>query len=187
MPKTIFPFDEINAFKENLHTHFDSEGHIASRKDCEDIIDEMLDIFILALANGISTVNDQFGTDVELDVDTVDGIVNKKIDGVTWKDRVWSWFDTGGTEGDIVRIAETEAHRDGNEAALETAKGAGATKKTWMTMLDDRVRDTHSYIEGVTVGIDEEFYTYDGDHAQAPGLFQLPENSINCRCELMYS
>ena len=34
---------------------------------------------------------------------------------------------------------------------------------------------------------DDYFYTYDGDHASAPGLFELAENNVNCRCELLFS
>lgn len=184
MPKAIFPFDELNAFKENLHRHFNEQGRIRSKKDCEDIIDEMLDLYLLALANGVNIVNSKFNTVISLPNDVVDGIINKRIDGATWRDRVWTWYATDGTEADIARIAETETHRDGNEAALTTATMAGATSKTWLTMMDDKVRDTHIYLEGVTVGIDDNFYTYDGDRAPAPGMFMSPENNCNCRCEL---
>ena len=88
---------------------------------------------------------------------------------------------------DLIRIAETETHRDANTAALETAKKAGAKNKTWITMMDEKVRDTHQYLEGMTVGIDEEFWTYDNDHASAPGMFEFAENNVNCRCELLFS
>ena len=88
---------------------------------------------------------------------------------------------------DLIRIAETETHRDANTAALETAQKAGAKNKTWVTMLDDKVRETHVYLEGMTVSIGDDFYTYDGDHAPAPGLFDLAENNVNCRCELVFS
>ena len=95
--------------------------------------------------------------------------------------------DVDRTVDDIVRIAETESHRIANTSALDTARHGGATKKTWVTMLDDRVRETHDYLEGMTVGIDDDFYTYDGDHAPAPSLFQLASNNVNCRCELIFS
>jgi hypothetical protein len=51
-------------------------------------------------------------------------------------------------------------------------------------MLDDRVRETHDYLEGVRVGIDDLFYTFDGDAAYAPGGFGDPSNNVNCRCYL---
>jgi hypothetical protein len=54
-------------------------------------------------------------------------------------------------------------------------------------MMDEKVRDTHQYLEGMTVGIEEDFWTYDNDHASAPGLFEFAENNVNCRCELLFS
>lgn len=184
--KTILPFDELNAFRSGLARHFEN-GCIRSRKDCEDIIDELLDLYLLAIANAVDAINSEFGTDVQLSAADIERIVYIRFDGAMWEDRVWSWYEAGGTMDDIMRIAETELHRDGNTAAYEAALAAGATKKTWETMMDDRVRDTHMYLETVTIGIRDEFYTYDGDHALAPGMFELPENNINCRCELSYS
>ena len=49
-------------------------------------------------------------------------------------------------------------------------------------MLDDRVRDTHDYLEGVEVGLDDEFYTYLGNKAMFPGQFGVAEEDVNCRC-----
>lgn len=183
---SVLPFDELNAFKENLIVHFDAEGHIASEEDCEDIIDELLDLYLLAVANGVSTVNDKFGTSIQPSADKVQEIVYKKIDGVTWVDRIWSWFNEGGTRGDIERIAETETHRDGNTAAYETAKEAGATTKTWRCMMLPTSRDTHVYLDGTTVGIDDEFYTYAGNSAQFPGQFGVAEEDCNCMCEIEF-
>jgi hypothetical protein len=54
-------------------------------------------------------------------------------------------------------------------------------------MDDDRVRDTHMFLEGVEVPMGERFYTFDGDSAMIPGDFALPENNINCRCTLSYT
>lgn len=197
MSRTIFPFDEINAFRTRLvEFHIDPEtGRIKSRRDCEDIIDEMLDLYLLAYANGVRSINEQFGTDIEPDTEDIERTVFLPVDGDTWESRVWDCFagvSANGTEDygsvdDIMRIVETEAHRDGNTAADDTAVKAGAQTKTWRTMLDEKVRSTHSYLESMTVPVDSDFYTYDGDHARAPGLFALPENNINCRCELEYN
>ena len=184
--KTIFPFDAVNAFKENLHRHFDVRGRIASRKDCEDIIDEMLDLYLLAMANGVNSVNSQFNTDISLSNDQIESIVNQKIDGATWRDRVWTWYETGGTEADIARIAETETHRDGNQAAYETAMLAGATEKTWVCMMLPTSRDTHIYLDGTTVGMEDEFYTFAGNHAMFPGQFGVAEEDCNCMCEVTF-
>ena len=59
--------------------------------------------------------------------------------------------------------------------------------KTWQTMQDDRVRETHDYLEGMTIPLKEKFKTLDMDEADAPGGFTLPENNVNCRCWLSYS
>ena len=182
---SILPFDELNRFEATLRERF-ADGKLV-KEDEEDIIDEMLDLFLLAYAMGNSVTNDNLSSDWMPPVDDVMKVVDAKVAGKTWRERVEDYFENGGSVDDLVRIAETETHRGANTAALDTARKAGATSKTWVTMLDDRVRETHGYLEGMTVGIDEDFYTYDGDHASAPGLFELAENNVNCRCELLFS
>lgn len=185
---SILPFDELNLFNSEIRERFGNEPlQKRDKREEDDIIDELLDLFLLAYAMGNSVTNDNLSSDYAPSVDDVMKVVDAKVAGKTWRERVEDYFANGGTGEDIARIADTETHRIANTAALNTAKYAGARYKTWATMLDDRVRDTHDYLEGMTVGIDEDFYTYDGDHAPAPGLFELPENSINCRCELLFS
>lgn len=185
---SILPFDELNRFNSGIRERFGKESlQKRDKRDEEDIIDELLDLFLLAYAMGNSVTNDNLSSDYTPDVDDVMKVVDAKVAGKTWRERVEDYFANGGTGEDIARIADTEMHRIANTAALDTAKYAGAKSKTWVTMLDDRVRDTHDYLEGETVGIDDDFYTYDGDHASAPGLFELAENNVNCRCELLFS
>ena len=185
---SILPFDELNSLDTEIRERFGTEDlKKRDKREEEDIIDELLDLFLLAYAMGNSVTNDNLSSDYTPSVDDVMKVVDAKVAGKTWRERVEDYFANGGTGEDLTRIADTETHRIANQAALDTAKYAGAKYKTWATMLDDRVRDTHDYLEGMTVGIDDDFYTYDGDHAPAPGLFELPENSINCRCELLFS
>lgn len=231
---SILPFDELNQFDEKIRLRFGDAPIEDRREEEEDIIDELLDLFLLAYAMGNSVTNDNLSSNYTPSVDEVMNVVDAKVAGKTWRERVEDYFtkasngeipvskptettstDTtqaprangessgqrgqtgaeepatpsGGTslQEAITRIAETETHRIANTAALDTAKHAGAKSKTWVTMLDDKVRDTHDYLEGETVDIDEDFYTYDGDHASAPGLFELAENNVNCRCELLFS
>ena len=184
---TILPIDEINALEERLKVHFDDNGNgrIKSKEDAEDIIDELLDLFLLSYANGATATNTELGTDVMPPVDAVMAAVDKDVAGENWRQRVMGYYESGGTLYDIQRIAETDATRIYNTGALDavTANGSGVgVNKRWATMLDDRVRDTHSYLEGMVVPYDARFYTYDGDSALAPGMFSLPENNINCRC-----
>lgn len=185
---SILPFDELNRFDSEIRERFGKESlQKRDKREKEDIIDELLDLFLLAYAMGNSVTNDNLSSDYAPAVDDVIKVVDAKVAGKTWRERVEDYFANGGTGEDIARIADTEMHRIANTAALDTAKYAGARSKTWVTMLDDRVRDTHDYLEGETVGIDDDFYTFDGDHAPAPGLFELPENNINCRCELLFT
>ena len=185
---SILPLDELNRMDSEIRERFGREDlQKRDKREEEDIIDELLDLFLLAYAMGNSVTNDNLSSDYAPSVDDVMKVVDAKVDGKTWRERVEDYFANGGTGEDIARIADTEMHRIANTAALDTAKYAGAKSKTWVTMLDDRVRDTHDYLEGETVGIDDDFYTYDGDHASAPGLFELAENNVNCRCELLFS
>ena len=184
---TILPMDEINALEERLKPHFedDGKGRIKSRQDAEDIIDELLDLFLLSYANGATATNTELGTAVMPSVDAVDAAVYAPVAGETWRDRVMGYFDSGGTLYDIRRIAETDATRIYNQGAVDAVVANGlqdSTLKRWRTMGDDRVRDTHDYIEGMEVPFGSRFYTYDGDSADYPGGFTLPENNINCRC-----
>ena len=189
---SILPFDELNSLEATLREKFpdgklvNADGNLV-KSDLYDVIDMMLDLFLLAYAQGNSVTNANLSSDWTPNVDDVMKIVDEKVAGKTWRERVEDYFANGGSVDDLVRIAETETHRDANTAALDTAKKAGAKNKTWVTMMDDRVRETHDYLEGMTVSIDDDFYTYDGDHASAPGLFELAENNVNCRCELMFS
>ena len=185
---SILPLDELNRMDSEIRERFGKESlQKRDKREEEDIIDELLDLFLLAYAMGNSVTNDNLSSDYAPSVDDVMKVVDAKVAGKTWRERVEEYFANGGTGEDIARIADTETHRIANTAALDAAKYAGASSKTWITMLDDRVRDTHDYLEGETVGINDDFYTYDGDHASAPGLFELAENNVNCRCELLFS
>ena len=189
---SILPFDELNSLEDRLKAMFpdgklvNADGNFV-KSDLYDVIDMMLDLFLLAYAQGNSVTNANLSSDWTPNVDDVMKIVDEKVAGKTWRERVEDYFANGGSVDDLVRIAETETHRDANTAALDTAKKAGAKNKTWVTMGDEKVRDPHQYLDGVTIGIDDEFITYDGGHSQAPGLFGVPELDINCRCYLIFS
>ena len=182
---SILPFDELNRLEAEIRDRFGDE-HLKFDDDYEDVIDMMLDLFLLAYAMGNSVTNENLSSNYQPSVGEVMSVVDAKVAGETWRERVEDYFANGGTGEDLARIADTETHRIANTAALDTAKRAGAKSKTWVTMMDDRVRDSHDYLLGQTVGIDEDFYTWDGAHAPAPGMFGIPEQDCNCRCELAF-
>ena len=146
---SILPFDELNAFIERLRTRY-ADGQLpqGNKAEEEDIIDELLDLFLLAYAQGNSVTNANLSSDWMPPVDEVMRVVDAKVADKTWRERVEEYFANGGSVDDLVRIAETETHRDANTAALDTAKKAGATSKTWVTMMDDKVRESHDYLLG---------------------------------------
>lgn len=133
--------------------------------------------FIERLNDYVKAANDAVGAEQEPTADVSDKIpqISKVAETLV---------------NDLSRLAETEAHRVLNESILDSALEYAKKNpdkhltKTWATMMDDRVRETHDYLEGVTVPVDARFYTFDGDSAMAPGGFSKPQNSINCRCIL---
>ena len=114
-----------------------------------------------------------------------DKCVNAEIEGKTFRDRIDEQLIEDSLEG-IIRIIDTEAHRDYNTRVFDCGKASGkpGLRKQWRTMMDDRVRDQHLYLEGVTVGMDDYFYTDTGEYTLYPGGFGVPELDINCRCSI---
>ena len=143
---------------------------------------------------------------VRIDVDDMNKSVFKDIAGKDWEQRVSEYYDSdSGTVDDVIRVVDTDMNRIYNDSVLDVGEKANAGRvewsnedlpapdtknrvmKTWVTMADDRVRDTHDYLEGMTVPVDGRFWTFDSDYARYPGDFQLPQNNINCRCRISLS
>jgi hypothetical protein len=172
------PIDELNNLKAYLDLTFE-KGEIT----LSEVLDDVLDVLVLGWANGLEYASSVLGS-TYLDYSDLQKALDLKIEDKTYKDRVREHFEDLDVDG-IIRVADTESHRLYNEAVFESAKASGKNVyKTWETMMDDRVRETHSYIEGVSVPIDERFYTSDGDSALYPGNFELAQNNVNCRCYL---
>lgn len=185
---SLLPFDEINAL---IREDYTSVGNLDVNEQTQRITEEMLDILIFAYTVGISEVRKALGVDVEDEIDEMYEIIWANIGGETFEDRVRAHVEAGDA-GRLAVLAESEAHRVCETAGYRGAKRASAqygilVGKRWETQLDDRVRATHAYLEGDVVPLDQEFYTFDGDHAQFPGGFQLAENNVNCRCACTYT
>lgn len=89
---------------------------------------------------------------------------------------------------DEEQIAPAPAMPSGETPSEPTApQGPRKTMKTWQTQKDERVRDTHRFLQGVTIPTDQRFWTIDGDSALTPGGFLTAQNNVNCRCVLVYS
>lgn len=187
----ILPIDELNAFSAGVSIHFE-DGKIRSKADKEDIIDELFELYLLAYANGAAAANADLGTNIEPTLEEVQDAIDAPVAGETWRERVEKYYRDGGSEFDITRIAETDMTRIYNTAVLDVADEAAKQdskagkksniRKRWNAVMDDKTRETHFFLDGVTIPLDAYFVSFDGDMALAPGLFTKPENVINCRC-----
>lgn len=182
---TFFPWDEINALEskaEAAQTRYKN----GDKDAIDNFIDEVTELFEMDYMLGVQDASWQIGKSIDPDYRSMADAMTMKIDGRDYVERINDYIK-GGTPYDIARVIATDAHRIYNTAMYDGAKKGGATLKTWHTMLDPKVRDLHDYLEGVTVGIDDEFYTYNGDHSLYPGQFGIPEEDINCRCWVTFS
>lgn len=100
-------------------------------------------------------------------------------------------FDTMGgafSRSRSATIARTETHNAASFAnhQVNASFGIPNQKKRWVSVSDDRTRSHHSQMNGVEVGIDEDFIVngipmgYAGDPRGGAG------NIINCRCVILY-
>ena len=179
----ILPIDELNTFETGFNERV--KANDGTLPDLEDMLDELLDLFLLAYASGVEAAKSDLGVEVSPSADDADKAIYQAVAGETWEQRVKKYKNDGGTPADIYRIAETDMTRIYNTGVLDTVRANGeesTTYKRWNTMFDDKVRDTHSPLDGVTVPYNAYFYSWDGDKARAPGMFSKPENNINCRC-----
>lgn len=176
-------------------------GSSPSAVNKERILEALEDIMVTAYVEGIQSTRAQLakslGDDTldyleDTDVNAADlhKIIDKSRDGVTFADRAKQHLDNE-NYGWLKTASETELHRVYNEASDSVAQKAASkgaeVYKTWLTMEDDRVRDTHFWLDGVTVRANDAFYTVDGDSAMYPGDFTDDRNNNGCRCWLEYS
>lgn len=190
----VLPFDEVDALISAVRQQGEAQtirredgGEPIPRPfDAEALIDSVQELLVLDYVYGVQSAAEMLGVEIEPDMEQMQEAIELRIAGENFRDRLRKYADSGDTES-IVRVIDTDSTRVFNSGIVNGGTKAGATHKTWQTMRDDRVRDTHEYLEGLTVPIDAEFITFDGDSAQAPGGFLLPQNNINCRCVLTIS
>lgn len=92
--------------------------------------------------------------------------------------------------GRSINIAECETNNSANYDDLQDAINNGYTQKTWVTMRDNKVRETHTAIDGATIGIDELFQVGNAEMrfpCDEELAFDYPEEISNCRCTVIYS
>lgn len=84
-------------------------------------------------------------------------------------------------------ISETETNVLGNYGMQVQAIKQGKRWKTWRSMKDNRVRDSHLLVDDKKIGI-FEYFDVGGAKMLYPGDTSAPpEELINCRCVCEYS
>lgn len=187
----LLPFDELNKISAKIRDVF-SSGEQKEKK--QDILMSMYDLFVLSYIYGDEAANTMLGTDFAVNTAAVDDSVTKRIAGKDWVQRANEYIERG-TAADLIRVIETDAHRIYNDAIYSVAEeaaeslkaagdGGGHIYKTWECMMLPTSRDTHVFLDGTTIPLDEKFYTYDGASAYHPGDFGEASEDVNCLCRL---
>ena len=171
----LLRLDELNALRTDIERYRDNP------KKLRDLMDDWLS---LAYADGKTDVEDQLRGETNRSIERIMDVMYAEVGGKTAYDRIEDDLDS---IEDLYLLFENERQRVYNTAANDTAEDLGAKFKTWHTMLDNKVRDTHDYLEGMTKPMNEPFYTYTGDSAMFPQDFGDAANNINCRCWLTYN
>ena len=180
-------FDELHTLTEALLKVEDTEG----------VIKTVRNLLKGAYEQAVLEMEDEFDFLFLYEPD-MEKALNLEIEGKSWETRIRdhikaSDLANGGENppvGEVTRVVDTEFHRMYNTGAYDSAKALASKGKTvmkrWVTMEDNRVRESHVYLSGETVPLDDRFYTYDGDSALYPGGFSLAQHNVNCRCTCEY-
>lgn len=197
---TILEFDEIEKYQEAREwiVSMTPSQLMEKKREVTDVVWDLLTyLYMLGYNTATEEVGQQIAEDVKpflpIDYDDLsdeqkqvaDEAIYKKFDNKNFIDRVSEYAELG-EASNIIRVVETDGNRVYNTGGMSGAKASGAKYKTWNTMLDDKVRDTHDYLEGITVPIQDKFVTYDGDEAMTPGGFENVQNNARCRCFLTF-
>lgn len=179
MPSNVFQWDELNIIRKDAEIMFGGLER-PKKEDIEKFCDYLEYVLCLVYAYGWHDAEEIVGIVPFKDGDDTE-TVNLEIDGKTFRERITE--DSSYEE--VLRIIDTESHRDYNTAVFDAAEKSGVNvRKMWNTMLDDKVRETHRYLEGIEIGMNDLFYSESGASALYPGGFGDPMEDIGCRCFL---
>lgn len=180
MRQTIF--DELEMMTSHILREVEGESP-QQRADrvCDEVLDMLIDLYLLGWA--------EVSEDTQPSADEMRASVYEPIAGQTWEQRIRDYVLHDGSVGEIARVIDTDSHRVLNQGIYDSAdqlqreQGVRLNKK-WVTMKDNRVRDSHDYLDGVTIPLHDRFYTYTGASALHPGGFGQADEDVNCRCVL---
>lgn len=208
----ILKQDELNNLSMPYEQYFGEMGlskdEIERRIALAEAIDDIFMLLFLlisadiALGNPIDTsyytdygtreylsVLEAFGIDVEDRYPWLKSHVNeavKEVVGQNAKNPDDAW-ETSDDRAKL--IAENEANSVCEYTAFQDAVDSGKTRKTWNTMLDNKVRHTHEEIESLTIPIMDAFKVgaYEMYQPKDTSLGAGMEEIAGCRCWCTYS
>lgn len=174
--------DELNVLTTTSYRM--ANGDLATR--LSQITEDILSFLINGYALGVQAAASMLTTELDVDVKQMEKAIYLVIEGKTFADRITDHVLTDDLPG-LLRLVESEYHRVYNAAVEDGAtdyvnNGGFGVTKNWYTVKDNKVRETHKYLEGQSIALEEEFFTFDGDHAPYPGRFTKAENNVGCRC-----
>ena len=192
----LLPIDELNRYRREISEIVRTVQRQAEQYDSIDFLIDLL------ASTVIPVVEELLEAEYDLAyLEALDGWVHDEpdesartvaiyatVDGKTFAERIQEYAagDLEQFASKVETLVETDGHRVRSEGRLdggETLMGAGLTVvKTWRGVLDEKERDAHVALEGVTLPLDGLF-EIDGFKAPAPGLWNVAELDCNCRCE----
>ncbi len=181
LQRYLLKFDEINRLNAAIVQLIAASADV---KEAEQIFDDLL---IDAYIEGFSAVGFLLDSDDNaIDKFKLEAAKDKEYDGESIQDKLRKYYEDGDTDG-IKTLIDSEFHRMYGQGGYDNASQIDRPIfKRWMTVGDDKVRDTHDFLDGTTAPLDGYFHSYDGDYGLAPGMFQTADNNANCRCWLTY-
>lgn len=176
----LLKFDEIERLGDSFNKSFPE-----SYEQLEEIFtDALYDGYLEGFASVGYSLKDDINRTV--DTSTVFDVIAANVAGKTLFERLKEHYEANDAES-IKTLLFTEYHRLYNEGGFDRAVFVGGDiVKTWYTVGDVKVRETHNHLNGVSVALFGEFVTFDGDSARLPGLFKNVKNNANCRCIVIY-
>lgn len=141
-----------------------------------DIYDRTREAYLLAIGTAVEVDDYLYNHGVEVIASTIEVLLRHDDEPYYFsKDRARA-------------IAENESNSIWNHTEYEDAV-KNKKYKTWRTVMDNRVRDTHVVMNGVTIPINDVFHLEGGDcyYPRDDQLGMDMTEIVSCRCSLSFS
>lgn len=141
-----------------------------------DIYDRTREAYLLAIGTAVEVDDYLYNHGVEVIASTIEVLLRHDDEPYYFsKDRARA-------------IAENESNSIWNHTEYEDAV-KNKKYKTWRTVMDNRVRDTHVEMNGVTIPINDVFHLRGGDcyYPRSDELGMDDSEICGCRCSLSFS